>query len=228
MYTIFHHLPGAVGNLAGRELAGIFLALREEGLASAVFYDGRVRTAADFVEMMEDDGHLFYLVTGPRPDGSRGGFTVRGKRPLAFCWLNNRTGGGAMIHFCVFHAGRPQAGWIGRFVTRMLLLARPGFPVPQGVCGGTPEGVARYMREVAEPPRGGEAERAGAASGGQPSYCLDALYGMTPQPFRHALEFVTGLGFRRVGALPFAARIVRHGKERVFPAVITCLTREDL
>ena len=53
MYTIFHQLPATVGNLTGQELAGLFFALRDQGLASAVFYDGNVRRAADFVEMME-------------------------------------------------------------------------------------------------------------------------------------------------------------------------------
>ncbi len=227
MYTIFHQLPATAGNLTGQELAGLFFALRDQGLASAVFYDRNVRRAADFVEMMEDDGHLFYLVAEPFPDANRGGFTVRGKRPLAFCWLNNPTGGGAMIHFCVFRAGAAQAERIGRFVTRMLLLARPGCPVPQAVCGGTSAGVAAYMQQAAAQ-QAAEGGHAGVSSGRLPGYCLDALYGMTPLPFRHALDFVTRLGFRRMGTLPFAARVVRRGQERLFPAVLTCLTRQEL
>ena len=59
-------------------------------------------------------------------------------------------------------------------------------------------------------------------------YCLDALFGLTPAPFRHALAFVRKLGFQEKGRLPHAVTLRRDNRERTVSGVLTCLERKDL
>lgn len=286
-YAIFAHIPGGRDNLNGPELRALFSLLEKQDLAATVFYDGLVRTPEDFAEMMEDDFCWFYLVcrreknillhrtfeqegersfSSPANPALSASFSpvppMRGYRPMAFCWLNNHSGGGAMIHFGVFRHALGEAGAMGRFVTRMLLLARGDKAAPRAVCSGTSEDVRAYIKageaargggyalewengagrkygdtapgweygadEAGTRTVGGEKDRRHSSKRPGPGYCLDALYGMTPSTFRHALAFVEALGFRRAGELPFAARLRRGGKERLCGAVLTCLTREDM
>ncbi len=220
-YRILQHVPGGRANVSRAELAVLFARMEHDELVETVFYDGAVRTVDDFADLMADERTWLYLVCGREgtlaessPPGGADLPRIRGSVPLAFCWLNNHTGSGAMIHFCVFRDALAEARDIGRFVTRMLLLAKAGDAVPHAVCAGAFEAMHAY-REAAE-------------QDGTRPFCLDALYGLTPAVFRHALKFVQSFGFQKKGELPFAARLRRRGRERLSAGVLTCLTRREL
>ncbi len=120
--------------------------------------------------------------------------------PLALCWLDGFCGRAARIHFCVLRAGLPRADEIGRTVVRFLLTA----PACPDAGGPSP-------------------------SPGRPApYLLDTLVGLTPAPYRHALAFVTRLGFRRAAVVPGGAVLARPGGIRVCDAVLTLCTRADV
>ena len=198
---------GSAAPLTREELTRLFDGMRADGLAEALFYDGSVSRAEEFADLMREPGTWIYAVCGNAP-----GY-LRRRDPLAFCWLNNFSGRGAMIHFCVTANGRERAEGIGRFVTRSLLLSRPRRAADRALLTVEgPAAVRLLSLAVTEPG----------------PYCLDALFGLTPAPFRHALAFVRGLGFREKGRLPHALTIRRNGGERTVPGVLTCLTREDL
>lgn len=59
-------------------------------------------------------------------------------------------------------------------------------------------------------------------------YLLDTLVGLTPAPYRHALEFVARLGFRRAAAIPGGTMLLRPSGPRVCDAVLTLCTRADV
>ncbi|WP_307831335.1 hypothetical protein [Nitratidesulfovibrio oxamicus] len=64
---------------------------------------------------------------------------------------------------------------------------------------------------------------------GRPAtHLLDTLVGLTPAPYRHALAFVTRLGFRRAAVIPGGAVLARPAGTRVCDAVLTLCTRSDL
>ena len=69
---------------------------------------------------------------------------------------------------------------------------------------------------------------AAPASGHLPPYLLDTLVGLTPAPYRHALDFVARLGFRRAAVIPGGAVLARPAGRRVCDAVLTLCTRPDL
>lgn len=69
---------------------------------------------------------------------------------------------------------------------------------------------------------------AAPATGHPPPYRLDTLVGLTPAPYRHALDFVARLGFRRAAVIPGAAVLARPAGRRVCDAVLTLCTRADI
>ena len=198
---------GSSAPLTREELMRLFDGARADGLAETLFYDGSVSRAAEFADLMREPGTWMYAVCG-KPPGD-----LRGRAPLAFCWLNNFSGRGAMIHFCVLSEGRERAEAIGRFVVRALLLAGPNRPVPRELLTAESSEAAHLLSKVAAEPG---------------PYCLDALFGLTPAPFRHALAFVRKLGFQEKGRLPHAVTLRRDNRERTVSGVLTCLERKDL
>ncbi len=67
------------------------------------------------------------------------------------------------------------------------------------------------------------------APDGRPApHLLDTLVGLTPAPYRHALAFVTRLGFRRAAVIPGGAVLARPAGARICDAVLTLCTRSDL
>lgn len=67
-----------------------------------------------------------------------------------------------------------------------------------------------------------------APNGHPPQHLLDTLVGLTPAPYRHALGFVTRLGFRRAAVIPGGAVLARPTGTRVVDVVLTLCTRSDL
>ncbi len=199
--------PGLERPLSRGELLWLFDLVREESLLDTLFYDGSTRRAGEFADLMQEAGTWLYVVCGGTPG------PLRGRAPLAFCWLNNFSGRGAMIHFCVLGKGRERAAGIGRFVVRALLLAGPGRAAEREILTADGPWAAHRLAEATAEPG---------------PYCLDALFGLTPAPFRHALDFIHRLGFQEKGRLPHALSIRRGNRERCVPGVLTCLTREDL
>ena len=199
--------PGLERPLIRSELMRLFALVREQNLVDTLFYDGSIRRAGEFADLVQDAGPWVYVICGNIPG------PLRGRAPLAFCWLNNFSGRGAMIHFCVLNEGRERAEAIGRFVVRALLLARQNRPVPRELL-------------TADGPEAAHLLAAAAAAPGP--YCLDALFGLTPAPFRHALDFVRRLGFQEKGRLPHALTIRRNNRVRAVPGVLTCVVREYL
>lgn len=62
-------------------------------------------------------------------------------------------------------------------------------------------------------------------------YCLDSLYGLTPQSYVHVLRFIRRLGFRQLGVLPGAVCLCCHENAagaRHVGGVISVCTRESL
>ena len=234
------HLPNGSNNLSREELATLYAILQTQDQHTTLFYDGVVTNGAQFASMMLEDACSFYTVgilpeqaafvlrgQGDVPPGT--GWQqlplVRGRVPLGFWWLNGFMGSACCIHFCIFRYALPIAPVLGRFVVRAMLLARPHKPVPPEVCWGSPQAVQDYK----------QAQEAQQGVGG---YCLNALYGLTPAPFRHALHFVYGLGFQKKTVLPYTTSIVRPQenegqggaafKARPTSLVLSCLTREGL
>ena len=199
--------PGLKRPLIRSELMLLFDLVRNRDLLDTLFYDGSIRRPGEFADLMQDAGTWVYAVCGAVPG------PLRGRAPLAFCWLNNFSGRGAMIHFCVLSEGRERAEAIGRFVVRALLLAGPNRPVPRELLTAESSEAAHLLSKVAAEPG---------------PYCLDALFGLTPAPFRHALAFVRKLGFQEKGRLPHAVTLRRDNRERTVSGVPTCLERKDL
>ena len=234
------HMPNGSNNLNREELAMLFAILQAQGQHTTLFYDGAVTNGAQFASMMLEDACSVYTMgilpeqaatvlrgqdeTAPEADWQQLPL-LRGRVPLGFWWLNGFMGSACCIHFCIFRYALPIAPVLGRFVVRAMLLARPHMPVPPEVCWGTPQAVQDY-RHTQE------------AQHGPGGYCLNALYGLTPAPFRHALHFVYGLGFQKKTILPHTASIVRpqglgeQGPQeptvRPTSLVLSCLTREEL
>ena len=215
--------PGLARALTRGELMRIFEFIQAHNLHETLFYDGSVCRAGEFADLLQDAGTWFYAVCGkeseplhgpscsnlPGPSYGR----LRGHNVLAIFWLNNFSGRGAMIHFCVLPQGQSRAVNIGRFVTRFLLFSGRSKAASRELL--TAEGTLA-------------AQTLSQATDSADQYCLDALYGLTPAPFRHALSFVKALGFQEKGRLPHALSLQRNGKERTVDGVITCLTRQDL
>lgn len=228
-FALFAHTPGSQANLTGQELADLFGILQRQNLVQTLFYDGGVTQPAQFIQMMQSDNQFFYVGVVPQNTPgveqnavkSYGVPLVRGQVPIGICWLNGFTGSGALSHFCIFRHALPLAHALGRFTVNSLLLARPGVPVPLGVCRGGAKEVQAYR---ALHQNAGATGPGGAGQG----YCLDALYGLTPAVFRHALAYVEALGFQRKGALPYAVSLHSAKGVRHAAAVITCLTRNEL
>lgn len=250
---IAQHMPSASGwqqavavatqvsqggnNLNREELATLYAILQSQGQHSTLFYDGVVTNAPQFASMMlEDACSLYSMGILPQqaasvlqaqgenvPEASwQQAPLVRGRVPLGFWWLNGFMASACCIHFCIFRYALPIAPVLGRFVVRAMLLARPEMPVPHEVCWGTSQAVQAYRQAL-------------EVQHGQGGYCLNALYGLTPAPFRHALHFVYDLGFQKKTVLPYTASIVRprntvEGEPIVRPTslVLSCLTREGL
>ena len=234
------HLPQGNSNLNREELATLYAILQAQGQHTTLFYDGLVTNGAQFASMMMEDACSFYTI-GILPEQAaavlcgqgeatpgmdwQGLPLVRGRVPLGLWWLNGFTGSACCIHFCIFRHALPVASGLGRFVVRAMLLARPGVPVPHDVCWGNQQAVQAYW----------QSQEAQYGPGG---YCVNALYGLTPAPFRHALHFVYGLGFQKKAVLPYTASIVRQrgvggqGEQqptvRPTSLVLSCLTREGV
>jgi len=59
-------------------------------------------------------------------------------------------------------------------------------------------------------------------------YCLDALYGLTPRVYRHALAFIKKLGFRLVVEMPSSVFFQKKEKKSLKSAVFSIMKREYL
>lgn len=59
-------------------------------------------------------------------------------------------------------------------------------------------------------------------------YCLDALYGLTPRVYRHALGFIKKLGFRLVVEMPSSVFFQKKEKKSLKSAVFSIMRREYL
>ena len=221
MYKIFCHLPNGELNLTEPELQSLFIALQKQHIAQSLFYDGVISTAKEFSEMMQDNSQWFYLFTQdvnllPNPylhNQAQSNLlndvqlpqNIRGNAPLAFCWLNGHSGKTAMIHFAVFKNALHKAREIGLFATRMLLFASPEKPASFEFCAGIQPAPATTKE-----------------------YCLDTLLGLTPKPFRHALNFIELLGFKRLCTIPQSILLNNQGQKKICAGVLTQLTRKDL
>ena len=212
MYKVFCHLPKNTTNLSSYELTSLFFTLQDQGLLKTLFYDGGVGKASDFVEMMQDDSNWFYLFVrankSENADGTLVG-KIRGYEPLGFCWLNGHSGRSAMLHFTVLRHAQMEARQLGLFALRMLLLAKDNCPATLSVCAG--EQNLPLNRASSDTP-----------------YCLDCLLGLTPKPFRHALDFIATLGFKTLACVPNVTKVKGKRAERIYDGVLTCLTRADL
>lgn len=59
-------------------------------------------------------------------------------------------------------------------------------------------------------------------------YCLDALYGLTPRVYRHALSFIKKLGFRLVVEMPSSVFFQKKEEKSLKSAVFSIMKREYL
>lgn len=59
-------------------------------------------------------------------------------------------------------------------------------------------------------------------------YCFDALYGLTPRVYRHALHFIKKLGFRLVTEMPSSVFFQKKEKKCLKSAVFSIVRRECL
>ncbi|MCP4127761.1 MAG: hypothetical protein GY753_11940 [Gammaproteobacteria bacterium] len=55
---------------------------------------------------------------------------------------------------------------------------------------------------------------------------ISTLYGCTPKHFKHVIEYIQAVGFRKIGEIPHACYIVK--KDAYVPGVITVLNLNDL
>ncbi|MFI3271232.1 MAG: hypothetical protein R3Y11_03875 [Pseudomonadota bacterium] len=144
-----------------------FWQMQDEGLDGVVMYDSAQPNIVDWNSVT--NSNMAWLI---RIEDAQGNM-------VAIAWVNSFMGRCAMIHFCVFKAGRFNAVAIGRTLL--------GFVFKSGK--------------------------------------LDALMGITPATYRHALSFVEKLGFVRRMVLPKACHIVR--KARYVDGIVTLLQRDD-
>jgi hypothetical protein len=99
-------------------ILGLFERMQEEGLVETVFYDGRIKTAEDFLRMMKGMNQLWVV----KFNGEIAGFF----------WLNNFDMRKAEFHFCFFDNLRgTDALEAGRKITGMLINMKDlaGFPL---------------------------------------------------------------------------------------------------
>lgn len=59
-------------------------------------------------------------------------------------------------------------------------------------------------------------------------YCLDALYGLTPRVYRHALSIIEKLGFRLVAEMPSSVFFQKKEQKSLKSAVFSIMKREYL
>ncbi|WP_430735605.1 hypothetical protein [Halodesulfovibrio aestuarii] len=59
-------------------------------------------------------------------------------------------------------------------------------------------------------------------------FCFDALYGLTPRVYRHALHFIEKLGFRLVTEMPSSVFFQKKKKKCLKSAVFSIVRREYL
>lgn len=125
--------------------------------------------------------------------------------------------------YLVQAAGTPLAlcwldGFCGRAARIHFCVLRAGLP--------RAEEIGRLVVRFLLPAR---APVSAPAPNGQPAaHLLDTLVGLTPAPYRHALAFVTRLGFRLAAVIPGGAVLVRPTGTRICNAVLTLCTRSDL
>ncbi|OBQ52727.1 hypothetical protein [Halodesulfovibrio spirochaetisodalis] len=59
-------------------------------------------------------------------------------------------------------------------------------------------------------------------------FCFDALYGLTPRAYRHALAFIQKLGFRLVTEMPSSVFFQKKEKKYLKSAVLSIIQRDYL
>lgn len=59
-------------------------------------------------------------------------------------------------------------------------------------------------------------------------FCFDALYGLTPRVYRHALRFIEKLGFRLVAEMPASVFFQKKGKNCLKSAVFSIIERSAI
>lgn len=126
---------------------------------------------------------------------------------LGLWWCNGHTGHMAQIHFCIFKAGRSYGQAMGR-------------------------AAVRFIMKVAKRPSGGTDGTSGQSSMDYLAAPVSVLCGVTPAPYRHAIQYGVDLGFQIVAQLPRASYLAPRalggrGQGRYVDAVLTVLKRED-
>jgi hypothetical protein len=61
----------------------------------------------------------------------------------------------------------------------------------------------------------------------QGEYCFDALYGLTPKVYRHALRFIEKLGFRLVAEMPASVFFQKKDQNCLKSAVFSIIHRDE-
>lgn len=180
----------------------IWQSIEREGLDRAVFYDGAIRSAEDLARLLAPGRAWAYCFE-------------RDGEILGLWWCNGHTGHMAQIHFCIFKAGRPYGKAMGRAAVRFIMKVPKR---PSGEPRGEPSGETD-------------------GTGGQSSMDyltapVSVLCGVTPAPYRHAIQYGVDLGFQVVAQLPRATYLAPRalggrGQGRYVDAVLTVLKRED-
>lgn len=93
------------------EIANLYYRMKKEGTADRVFCDGTVTSAFQFLRLMQQPDIYLYLVFDDIEDN----------RPVAFCWLSNRSQKSAQIHFCFFKTGWGRSAKIAHGVLSQLV-----------------------------------------------------------------------------------------------------------
>ena len=105
--------------------------------------------------------------------------------------------------------------WLNNFAGRAAMIHFAVLAAGRGVKAEVGRFVVRFLLH-------------GRDSGG--NYCLDALYGLTPEPYAHVLRFIRRLGFRRMGSIPGAVVIRKMEDEppRYVGGIVSVCTRESM
>ncbi|MFV0347296.1 MAG: hypothetical protein ACK5JO_01830 [Halodesulfovibrio sp.] len=118
--------------------------------------------------------------------------------------------------YAVYREGAPIAfTWLNNFAGRAAMIHFAVLAAGRGVKTEVGRFVVRFLLH-------------GKDSGG--NYCLEALYGLTPEPYAHVLRYIRRLGFRKMGSIP--GSVVMRKTEDDSPVyvggIVSVCTRESM
>lgn len=111
--------------------------MKEEGTFQSVFYDGRIRTPEDFLEIMKKPANLPV-------------FVFRGLDLIGVAWLNGLSGAHGFAHFCMLKGswGRDSVKACQLFLEYWMSFMSGGEPVFHVLLGVIQKTNARAIRFV--------------------------------------------------------------------------------